>query len=67
MQRPVKYYVSTRDGAFNGGCKRLTVYCTDRAEAEKHYNNALPHYNTLFLKMLFPDNKTRKVLQYKIA
>jgi len=67
MKRSEKYYVSTKDGCGAGALKRLTPYFPTRFEAEQKYNNLLRHYHTLMLRLLMPDNKTRKTLLQKTA
>lgn len=58
-----KYYVSTLDGAFNGGIKRLTQYFKTRTEAESYYNRVFHAYDTLMLRML--NGRTRRTLKSK--
>lgn len=65
MARPTKYYVSTKDGVLYEGLQRLTQYFLTREEAEIAFKNKFHSYNTLFLRQLLPDNKTRKTLKSK--
>lgn len=63
MKREKKYYVSTTDGVTYNGIRRLTKYFATRTEAESEFNRLRVHYDMLFLRMLLPDNKTRKTLK----
>jgi hypothetical protein len=63
--RPTKYYVSTKDGAFNGGITRLSEYFTDKHQAEAYFRERYHAYDTLFVRELSPDNKTRRTLASK--
>jgi predicted metal-dependent hydrolase len=67
MRRAEKYYVSTMDGVADGGIRRLTAYYSNRFEAEQKYNGLQAHYRTLMLRLLMPDNKTRRTLLKKTA
>lgn len=58
-----KFYVSTFDGAFNGGIKRLTPYYKTRTEAESYYQRVYHAYNSLLLRML--TGKKRHTLKTK--
>lgn len=62
MKRQTKYYVSTKDGAYNGGIKRLSDYLKTEIEARIYFETHKAYYDTLFLRCLSPDNKIRRTL-----